>query len=82
MVPAVGVDEPTSTFAQTLSPSPPISVPVPMQLSSASGRELETQPTVSDSAVLTIIVSIYYSFSTCLKPLIVYRILRHHCPMP
>ena len=58
----VGVDHaPTIAFATeayTLSGSP-ISVPMPKQLGSDSGRELETPPTVSDHVVLTIIVSNY-----------------------
>ena len=57
----VGVDRaPTTVFdseANTLGPpiSMPISgsIPVPKQLGFASGRELETLPTVSDYAVLT-----------------------------
>ena len=69
MVPVVGVDHPpTTAFATegyTLSPSPdpPIPVPVsesisvPKQLDSASGRGLRTPPTVSDRAVLTIVVA-------------------------
>ena len=44
-----------------LSPSPPISVPVsgsmPVQFGSARGRGLGTPPTVSDHAVLTIVVA-------------------------
>ena len=38
---------------------PPISMPVPKQFASASGQGLETQPTVSDYGVLTIIVANY-----------------------
>ena len=52
MGPVVGADHaPTTAFATeayTLSPGPLISVPVPKQLGSASGRGLETPPTVSD----------------------------------
>jgi hypothetical protein len=55
VVPADGVDHAPTT--DTLSPGPPISVPVPKQLDSASGRGLETQPTVSDQAVLMIAVA-------------------------
>ena len=89
MVPATvfGVDHaPTMAFtteAYTLSPGPPISVPVsrsitpvPKQLPSASGTVLET---VSDNAVLTIDVANYWSFSTRLWPPIVH--LRPRCPM-
>jgi hypothetical protein len=79
MVPVVGEVEPTTPFATTLSPGPPRSVPVPKQLSSASGRGLEIQPTVSDNSVLTIVVTNYWSFSTCLRPLIVHH--RPYCPM-
>jgi hypothetical protein len=57
VVPADGVDHAPTTDA--LSPGPPISVPVPKQLDSASGRGLETQPTVSDQAVLMIVVANY-----------------------
>ena len=61
MVPVLGVDHaPTTAFAAeapTLSPGPPISVPVPKQLGSPSGQGLETPPTVSDHAVLTIVVA-------------------------
>jgi hypothetical protein len=69
MAPVVGVDHaPTTAFAKeayTLSPGPPISMPVselilvPKQLGSASGQGLETPPTVSDHAVLTIVVANY-----------------------
>ena len=63
----VGVDAPTTASAKTLSPAPPMSdsesVPVPKQLSSASGRGLETQPTVSDNSVLTIVVANYWSLA-------------------
>ena len=51
MVPIAGVDHAPTT--DTLSPSPPISVSVPKELDSAGGRGLDTQPTVSDHAVLT-----------------------------
>ena len=82
MVPAVGVDQaPTTAFATeayTLSPGPPISVPMHEQLGSTSGRGLETQPTVSDHAVLTIIVANYWLFSTCPPPIVHYR----RCPIP
>ena len=77
MVPVVGVDHTLTTEAYTLSPGPPFSVPVSGLLSvpgPASGRGLETPPTVSDHAVLTIIVANYWSFSTCLWPLV------HQCP--
>ena len=64
MVPVVGVDHaPTTAFATELSPGSPISLPVseliPVQLNSASGRGLETPPTVSDYTVHTNIVSNY-----------------------
>ena len=55
MVPVVGVDHAPTT----VSPGPPISVPdsgsipVHQQPGSASGRGLETPPTVSDHAVHT-----------------------------
>jgi hypothetical protein len=60
--PVVGVDHaPTTTFAtEALSPGPPTSVPVlgsipvPEQFGSASGGGLETPPTVSDHAMLTL----------------------------
>ena len=73
MVPVVGVDHaPTTAFtaeAYTLSPGPLMSaVPVPKQLGSASGQGLETPPTVSDHAVLTIVVANYWTFSTRLWP--------------
>ena len=87
MVPVVGVGHaPTTVFATepyTLSPGLPISVPVsgsvpvPKQLGSASGRGSEIPPTVSDYAVLTIVVANYWSFSTC--PVVYYR---PRCPMP
>ena len=74
MVPVVGVDHiPTTAFATeayTLSPDPPDSVPVsgsipvPTQLGSASGGGLETPPTVGDLAVILIVVTNYWSFST------------------
>lgn len=57
MVPIAGVDHAPTT--DTLSPNPPISMPVPKELDSASGRALDTQPTVSDPAVLTIVVANY-----------------------
>ena len=87
MVPVAGVGHaPTTAFATTeaytLSPGPPNSVPVsgslvPKQL---GGRGLESSPTVSDYAVLTIVVANSLSFSTCLWPPIVYY--RPCCPMP
>ena len=88
MVPVVGVDHaPTTAFATeayTPSPGPPISVPVSgsisMQLGSASGQGLETPPTVSDHAVHTIVVANYWSFSTCLCPLV--DRYHPHCLMP
>ena len=52
-----------ATEADTLSPGPPILVPVsgsismPNQHGSASVRGLETPPTVSDHSVLTIVVA-------------------------
>ena len=70
MVPVVGADYASTTAfateAYTLSPGPPTSVLVPKQLGSASGQGLEIPPTVSDHAVLTIVVANYWSFSTCL----------------
>ena len=60
MVPVVGVDHaPTAAFATeayTPSQDPSLSVSVSgsKQLSSASGRKLESPPTVSVLAVLTI----------------------------
>ena len=73
MVPVVGVDHaPTTAFASeayTLFSGPPISmlvsgsIPVTKQLGSASGRGLETPPTVSDHAMLTIVVVNYLSFA-------------------
>ena len=63
MVPVIGVDHaPTTAFAAeafTLSPSLPTSVPVPNQLGSASVLGLETPSTVSNHAVLTIVVANY-----------------------
>ena len=84
MVP-VGVDDaPTFATKAYTSPDPPISVPisgsipVPKQLGSASGRELESPATVSVRAVLTIVVT-YWSSSRYLWRLIVhYRLC---CPM-
>ena len=82
MVPVVGIGHaPTTgtafaTEAYTLSPpGRPISVSVSKQLISATDRGLETPPTVSDHAVLTIVVANYWLFSTCLWPPIVY-----YCP--
>ena len=57
MVPIAGVDDAPTT--DTLSPTPRIPMPVPKELDSASGRALDTQPTVSDPAVLTIVVVNY-----------------------
>ena len=72
MVPVVGVDHaPTTAFAAeayTLSPSSPVSVPVPKQLGSPSGQGLENPPTVSDHAVLTIVVANYWTFRARLWP--------------
>ena len=85
MASVVGVDHaPTTALATevyTLSQDPPISVPVSglvpvtKQLGSVSGRGLETPPTVSIHAVITIVVANYGSFSTCLQSTIV-----HHRP--
>ena len=90
MVPVVDVvHAPTTasaTEAYALSMGPPISAPVSgsisvlEQLGSASGGELEAPPTVSDHAVPTIVVTNYWSFSTCLRPPIVHYHLR--CLMP
>ena len=76
MVPVVDVDHaPTAAIATeecTLSLSPPISMPVPgsivvpERLGSASGRGLETPPTVSDHAVHMIVVANCWSLRTCL----------------
>ena len=57
MVPIAGVDDAPTT--DTLSPNPPIPMPMPKELDSASGRALDTQPLVSDPAVLTIVVANY-----------------------
>ena len=80
MVPVVGVDHAfTTVFATELSPASPILLPVsgliPAQLDSASGRGLETPPTVSDHTVHTIVVADYWSFSTCL-----WLPIDHYCP--
>ena len=90
MVPMVGVDHaPTTAFATeayTLPPGPSVSVPVSgsmpvlKQLGSASGRGLETPPTVSDPAVHTIVVANYWSFSACLWPPIDHY--HHRCLTP
>ena len=92
MVPVVGVDHaPTTVFATdayTLAPSPGplISVPVsgliamPKQVGDASGQGLESPHTVSDHAMLTIVVANNWSFSTCLRPPIVHY--RPRCLMP
>jgi hypothetical protein len=58
----VGVDTAFATDAYTLPPTlAPVtgSIPVPKQLCSASGRGLETPPTVSDHAVLAIVFANY-----------------------
>ena len=80
MVPVVGVDHaPTTAFtteAYALSQHPLISVPVsgptlvPKQLGPTGGRGLETLPTVSDHAVLTIVIADYWLFSICPRCLI------------
>ena len=87
MVPVVGIDHvPTTAFATELSPGSPISlpasglIPVSKQLDSASGRGLETPPTVSDHTVHTIIVADYWSFSIYLWPPI--DCYYPHCLMP
>ena len=76
----VDVDHaPTITFTSEAysPPVPPISVPVselipvPKELNSVSGQRLESPPTVSNHAVLTIVVANYWSFSTCLWPPVV-----------
>ena len=86
MVPVVGVDHaPTTAFATELSLGSPISlpasglIPVSKQLDSASGRGIETPPTVSNYAVHAIETN-YWSFSTCLWSLIDHYCLR--CLMP
>ena len=83
MVPVAGVDHSRTTVfateADTLSPGLPISVTVPKQLGSASDPGLESQPTVSDHAVLTIVITNDWLFSTCLWPHIVHYHPR--CPM-
>ena len=66
MAPVVGADHASTTAlateAYTLSSGPPVSapvsgsIPVPKQLGSSSGQGLETPPTVSDHAVLKIVV--------------------------
>ena len=72
VVPVVGVDHaPTTAFATEVFSGSPISASVPKQLSSASGRVLETLPTVSDQPALTIIVANYWSFSICLLSAVV-----------
>ena len=69
VVPVVGVDHaPTTAFATETPSRPSISVPVsdsePLparkQLGSASGRGLESSPTVSDHAVLMIVFANYW----------------------
>ena len=94
-----GVDHaPTMAFTTepyTLSPGPPISVPisrsivpVPKQLDSAlgsaGGAVLETPLAlmVSDNAVFTIVVANYLSFSIRLWPPIVHYRSRRPRPMP
>ena len=68
MVPVVPVDHldhaPTTAFDTEVRTLLPISVPVPKELGSASDRGLETPPTVSDHAMLTIVVANYWSYST------------------
>ena len=82
MVPVAGVDHAFTTVfateAYTLSPGSPISGS--KQLGSTSGGGLGAPSTVSDHAVLTIVIANYWSFSTCLWPLIVRYCLC--CPMP
>ena len=60
MVPVIGVDHaPTTVFAVEAYTPPlglPTLVPVSNQLGSASGRGLETPSTVSNHAMLTIVV--------------------------
>ena len=89
-VPVVPVDRldhaPTTAFDTEVRTLSPISLPVTVseRLGSASGRGLETPPTVSDHwhALPTIVVCVanYCSFSTCLwLPIAHYR---PRCPMP
>ena len=73
MVPVVGVDHaPSTSEPYTLSPGPPFSVPVSGLIpvpGPASGRGLvETPPTVSDHAVLTIIVANYCHLAHAFGP--------------
>ena len=67
MVPVVDVDHALPAAfameAHALSASPSISVPVSKELGSAIGRGLETPPTVSDHAMLLIVLDNYWSFS-------------------
>jgi hypothetical protein len=67
-----GIDNaPTTVFATeayTESPGSPMPVPSPKQFGSASDQGLETSSTVSDNAMLTIVISNYWSFSTYLWP--------------
>ena len=78
MVPVVGVGHaPTTAFATEAYTLSPISAPV---LGPASGRGLETPPTVSDHVVLTIVIANYWPFSNCLWPPIVRY--RPRSPMP
>ena len=63
MVPVIGVDHaPTTAFAMkayTPPPGLPTSLPMSNQLASASGQGLETQSTVSNYAMLMIVVANY-----------------------
>ena len=85
MAPEAAADHnPTATEAYTLSSGPAVTVSVPKRLDSAGGggTEIEIQSTVSDHAVLMIVLLLtnYSSFSTCLWPPIVHY--RPRCPMP
>ena len=86
IVPVVGVDytdiTATITKAYTQAPGIPISASdslarsmsvVPKQLGFTGGRGLDIPPTVSDCAMLLIVVANYWSFSICLPPLALYR---------
>ena len=89
MVPVVGVDRaPTTAFvteACALSPGPPISVPVSRSIDSIpvlkqlSDGGLEFSPTVSDDAVLRIIVTKYWYSTRLRSPIVHYRL---RCLMP
>ena len=72
LVPVGPVDHldhaPTTAFDTEVCSLSPISVPVPKQLGSASGRGLETPPTVSDYVMLMIVIANYWPFSRCLWP--------------